>query len=41
LREGFVLTFLFEDQWMDNIDDALHVLKATILKVPLEPEEIM
>jgi len=36
-----LLRFLFEDQWMDTMDDALQVLKATIFKIPLEPEEIV
>jgi len=33
LHEGFLLTFLFEDQWMDTVDDALQVVKATIFKI--------
>ena len=41
LREGFLLTLLFEDQWMDTVDDALQVVKATIFKKPLEPKEIV
>jgi len=33
--------FLFEDQWMHIVDDALQVVKAAIFKIPLEPEEIV
>lgn len=40
LREGFLLTFLFEYQWMDIVDDALQVVKVSIFKIPLEPKEI-
>ena len=36
-HEGFLSTFLFEDQWMDTMDDQLQVVKATIFKIPLEP----
>ena len=38
LHEGFLLKFLFEDQWMGIVDDAFQVAKATIFKVPLESE---
>lgn len=39
LREGFLATFLFEYQWMDSVDEALQLVKATIFKMPIEPEE--
>ena len=41
LREEFLSTFLFEDQWMDPMDEALQVVEAAIFKTPLEPEETM
>jgi len=41
LREGFLTTFLFEDQWMDTVDDALQLIKATIFITPLEPAEVV
>lgn len=41
LREGFLSAFLFEDQWMDTVDDVLQVVKATTFKIPLEPKEIV
>jgi len=41
LRKGFLLTFLFEYQWMDTVDDALQIAKATIFKLPQEPEEFV
>jgi len=41
LRDGFLLKFLFEDQWMDTVDNALQLVKAVIFKIPLELEEIM
>lgn len=40
LREGFLLTFLFEDQWMDIVDDVLQFVKAAIFKLPQEPKEV-
>ena len=34
LRDGFLLTFMFEDRWLDTIDDVLKAVKATIFKIP-------
>ena len=39
LREGFILTFTFEDHWWDTVDDALQAVKAVIFKIPQEPME--
>jgi len=39
LREGFLLTFMFEDPWWDTIDDALHAVKEAIFKITQEPIE--
>lgn len=36
LREGFMMTFSFEDGF-DNIDEALQEVKATIFKIPQDP----
>jgi len=33
LREGFMMTFSFEDGW-DSIDEALQEVKSTILRIP-------
>ena len=41
LREGFLLTFTFEDRWWDIVDDALQAVKATIFKIPQEPIEVL
>lgn len=41
LREGFLLTFTFEDPWWDTIDDVLQVMKVAISKIPQEPREIV
>jgi len=30
--EGFLLNFIFEDHWLDTIDDALQAIKAAIFK---------
>ena len=34
LREGFLLTFTFEDLWWDTVDDVLQAVKTTIFKIP-------
>jgi len=36
-----LLSFLFEDPWEDTVDDALQAVRATILKIPQEPHEIV
>ena len=41
LHEGFLLMFLFEDQWMDIVDDALQSMKAAIFKISQEPLEML
>jgi len=41
LREGFLLTFTFEDCWSDTMDDALQAVKAAIFKIPQEPMEVL
>lgn len=41
LREGFLLTFTFEDHWWDTVDDALQAVKATIFKMPQEPIKLI
>ena len=40
-REGFLLTFTFEDRWWDTVDNALQVVKAAIFKIPQEPMEVL
>ena len=39
LREGFLLTFTFEDHLWDTTDDALQALKASIFKIPHQLHE--
>lgn len=34
LCEGFLSTFIFEDQWMDTMDDALQLVKTAIFRTP-------
>ena len=41
LREGFLLTFTFEDRWWDTVDDVLQAVKAAIFKMPQEPREVL
>ena len=41
LREGFLLTFTFEDRWGDTIDDVLQAAKEAIFKIPQEPMEVL
>ena len=41
LREGFQLTFTFEDRWWDIVDDALQAVKFAIFKIPQEPMEVL
>lgn len=41
LREIFLLTFTFADQWLDTVDDALQAVKATIFKIPQQPLEVL
>lgn len=41
LREGFLLTFTFEDCWWDIVDGALQAVKAPIFKIPQEPMEVL
>lgn len=40
LHEGFLKTFMFQDEWMDIVDDALKAVKAAIFRNPREPEEV-
>lgn len=41
LREGFLLTFTFEDHWSNTVDNALQAVKATIFKIPQEPMGVL
>lgn len=41
LHERFLSTFLFEDQWMDTMENTLKLVKTTIFKLPLELEEVV
>ena len=41
LRKGSMSTFLFEDQWMDTVEDTLQLIKTAIFRTPLKPEEVM
>ena len=41
LRKRFLSTFLFEDQWMDTVDDALKLENTAIFTLPLELEEVV
>ena len=41
LREGFLLTFMFEDSWWDTLDDVLQAVKETIFKIPQEPMKVL
>lgn len=41
LREGLLLTFMFEDHWLDIVDDALQAVKETIFKIHQEPMEVL
>ena len=41
LREGFLLTFTFEDHWWDTVDDALQAIKVAIFKIPQELMEVL
>lgn len=41
LREGFLLTFTFEDRWLDTVDKTLLAIKAAIFKIPQEPWEVV
>ena len=36
-----MLTFTFEDQWLDTVDDELQAIKAAIFKIPQEPWEVV
>ena len=40
LREGFMMTFSFEDGW-DSIEEALQEVKAAIFRIPQEPVELI
>jgi len=40
LREGFMMTFSFEDGF-DGIDEALHDVKAPIFRIPQDPLDLM
>lgn len=36
-----MLTFSFEDPWVDTVDDALQAVKSAIFKIPQEPWEVV
>lgn len=40
LREGFMMTFSFEDGF-DSIDEALQEVKETIFRIPQDPLELI
>ena len=40
LREGFMMTFSFEDGF-DSIDEALQEVKATIFRIPQDPLDLI
>jgi len=41
LREGFLLTLMFEDCWWNIVDDTLQVVKETIFKIPQKPMKVL
>lgn len=41
LRDGFLLTFTFEDCWWDTIDNVLQAVKAAIFKISQDPMELL
>lgn len=41
LREGFMMTFSFEDRWWDNVDEVLQEIRATIFRIPQEKVELI
>ena len=41
LHEGFLITFMFEDNWWDIVDDALQVVKVAIFRIPQELMEVL